>query len=491
MVINVNDTEKSSNMLYYQSLCLLYLPCEHFSENDTQNRLFVDACKKDGILSAHVKLIVGEKVSETQASEIVDSTKHRQMKNLIGRTVVSAFERIFHIKPPWGISTGVKPVKLAREYIKAYGEDIARDILINDYMFDSRKAKLSIEASRHEDMVIGSLPEKSCSLYVSIPFCPTRCDYCSFVSYTTPRLLELIPDYLTRLYEDIEACARVIKNCELSLKSVYIGGGTPSVLSESQIYSLLECLNKNIGDFRAYEFTFEAGRPDCITESKLKVLHDFGIGRISINTQSANDEVLKNVGRNHTFKQFLDSFEAARKIGFDCINTDLIAGLPTDTCESFRNSVDEISKLKPENITVHAFTLKKSSKFKTDGKTDITSSYKMASDMLDYSADKLDSLGYSPYYVYRQKNTVGNLDNTGYALPCFESIYNLVMMGEHHTVLAAGAGAVTKLVPDNKYSGSIKRIFAPKYPYEYLDRQKYIGYDEKAVTEFYSSEREI
>ncbi len=487
MKITVNDTQNSANMLYYQSLCLLFLPCEKFNVNDDQNELLVDAYKRDDTFFADVKIKVGDKTAAAFQSVQENKREKRAMKNLIGRTILKAFYEIFGIKPPWGISTGVKPVKLAREYINVYGADKAREILVNQYAFDERKASLCVTASKHEDKMLSKVKGEPCSLYVSIPFCPTRCDYCSFVSYTTPRLLELIPQYLEQLKADINAACDTMKELNLTLQSVYIGGGTPSVLNEKQIDGLLSCINQNIGDFKEYEFTFEAGRPDCITKEKLHILHDFNVGRISINTQTTNDEVLKNVGRSHNYSQFVKSFEDARSIGFDCINTDLIAGLPGDTLESFCKSVDDVAALNPENITVHSFTLKKSSKFRVEGQTDITQSYTEAYNMLNYSADTLGNLGYSPYYVYRQKNTVGNLDNTGYAKEGHESLYNLVMMGEHHTVLAVGAGAVTKLVPQKKSSG-IQRIFCPKYPYEYLDNDKYFGFDTKSVFEFYNQQ---
>ncbi len=489
MKITVNDTQNSANTLYYQSLCLLFLPCEKFNVIDDPNELLVNAFENQNTLCAHVKIKVGERVAFAHDEAKQNHFEKRNMKNLIGRTILKAFYDIFGLKAPWGISTGVKPVKLAREYINAYGEEKARDILVNEYAFDLRKANLCIEASRHEDKMLSRIKGEPCSLYVSVPFCPTRCDYCSFVSYTTPRLLDLIPQYLEKLKSDIKTACDTMKGLNLTLQSVYIGGGTPSVLDERQIEGLLSCINQSIGSFKDYEFTFEAGRPDCITKEKLQVLCDFNVGRISINTQTTNDSVLKNVGRNHTYSQFVRCFEQARNIGFDCINTDLIAGLPGDNLQSFCKSVDDVSSLNPENITVHSFTLKKSSKFRVQGQTDITQSCTEAYNMLNYGADTLKDLGYSPYYVYRQKNTVGNLDNTGYAKEGHESLYNLVMMGEHHTVLAVGAGAVTKLVPQGK--GSIERIFSPKYPYEYLDQTKYRIFDAKSVIEFYEKQQRV
>jgi oxygen-independent coproporphyrinogen-3 oxidase len=233
------------------------------------------------------------------------------------------------------------------------------------------------------------------------------------------------------------------------------------------------------------EFSFEAGRPDCITTSKLAILKNYGVNRVSINTQSTNDDVLKHVGRNHTYDQFVKAFESARKIGFDNINTDLIAGLPGESLSSFKRSVDDLCLISPDNVTIHAFTLKKSSDYREDNVKDFQICTNDAQEMIDYSYRVLSDNLYVPYYVYRQKNTVANLDNTGYCKNNKECIYNIVTMGEYHTVLAAGAGAVTKLV--SKDTNTVERIFSPKYPYEFLDQSKYYGFKINSVSEFYTS----
>ena len=343
MIITVNDTQNSANLLYYQSLALLFLPCEKFTLNDTENKMNVDAFSKDGKFFVTVSLDISGKTAVSGQSEDIMPSKTRQMKNLIGRNVLSAFEKIFDRKPPWGISTGVKPVKLAREFILKDGEQSALETLCRDYAFDERKAKLCIEANRRETEALKNVPDNSCSVYISVPFCPSRCDYCSFVSCTTPRLLALIPDYIVRLKQDIADIADTVRQNGLEVRSVYVGGGTPAILEHGQINDVLDCFFKNFSDTDIKEFTFEAGRPDCITKPKLEVLKSYGIGRISVNAQTTNDAVLRYVGRNHTAKQFFDAFRLARETGFDCINTDLIAGLPSDSLESFKNSVDNIT----------------------------------------------------------------------------------------------------------------------------------------------------
>lgn len=486
MIININDSTNSAKLLFYQSLVLLFKPCEKFTLNDTDSSLDVKAYEKDGTYFANVRICADGKTQSCSDSERINSELPTQMKNLIGRTFLKAASSLFGRKPPWGISTGVKPVKLARPIIEKYGENRAFDILTQSYMLDKRKARLCIDAARTENRIMSGLGDKPCSVYISIPFCPSRCDYCSFVSCTTPRLLSLIPDYLVKLKSEIIAISEVIKNCGLNVKSFYVGGGTPAILDEGQIDFLLSEVEKCF-DYSSAEFTFEAGRPDCITRKKLEVLKAHNVGRISINTQSTNDEILKGVGRNHTFSDYLCAMDMAGKVGFDCINTDLIAGLPGESVESFKKSIDEVSELNPENITVHAFTLKKSSIFRTNGQTDISEQDKAASEMTDYASDTLTSKGYNPYYIYRQKNTVGNLDNAGFSKNGNESIYNIVMMGEYHTVFAAGAGAVTKLVSHD--AKKVERLFSPKYPYEFLDEAKYKGFDAQSVYKFYNENK--
>lgn len=485
MIININDKTNSAKMLYYQSLVLLFMPCEKFTKNDTESQMYVDAFCENDVLYASVRLFALGLESKISSSEKIDFSKKNQMKNLIGRCILDAFYEIFKVRAPWGISTGVKPLKLARGFISDFGEDKARQILENDYAISPNKVNLCIDGAKKEREIFSKFPNNPFSLYISIPFCPTRCSYCSFVSCTTPRLLSLIPQYLEKLKQEICDISKCSKELGLNLSSVYFGGGTPAILDTKQINVLLKCVYDSFDINNDIEVTFEAGRPDCITKEKLSVLKSFGVSRISINPQTTNDETLKFIGRNHTTKMFYDAFGMAKSVGFDCINCDLISSLPSDTFESFEKSLDDVISLSPENITVHSFTLKKSSDFTKGKRTDYVKEYNLANSMCDLSYEKISSKGYSPYYVYRQKNTAGNLENTGYSVSGKECIYNTVMMGEYHTVLSAGAGAVSKLV--NPKTLNVDRMFAPKYPYEYLDKDKYNGFDAKSVSDFYSN----
>ena len=474
MILYIDDSTNSAKPLYYQSLVLLFLPCEKFGKNDNKNELFVKAFSDEEMHYVKIKLIVDGKESARESSEKIDNSKYAQMKNLIGRTLFQLASDFFGIVPPWGISTGVKPVKLARTFVKAFGREQAYKVLCEDYLVSPSKAKMAVDACVFEDKMMDNMGDNPCSLYISIPFCPTKCNYCSFVSCTTPRLLSLIPDYLDRLKKELFAVSETVKQCNMNLKSIYIGGGTPAILDSFQINFLLDTV------FSAFsadgcEFTFEAGRPDCITFDKLKILKDYDVSRISINTQTSNDSVLRNVGRSHTFSDYVRAMEMAKNIGFRCINTDLIAGLPGEKVESFCSSITDVASLNPENVTVHAFTLKKASSYRIGGEKTFSSDFADSLKMTDFAFNYLGEHGYYPYYVYRQKNTVGNLENVGYSKRGFESIYNVIMMGEYHTVFGVGAGSVTKIVKNN--GQKVERIFSPKYPYEFLDAEKYKGFN--------------
>lgn len=488
MKITLESNIDGLTEFYLQTLVLLYCPCEVFGKNDvSESALFVRARKTDGAIFAFVKLEDGGADAFAEYTEN-DIEKYPNginvAKTVVGRAFCDCAKRVYGFMPPFGIITGIRPAKLALSYLeRGFSEKEVADIFTGAYLALPQKAETLVNIANFERSLLYKLPKKSFSLYVSVPFCPTRCSYCSFVSYSTDRLLKMIPEYLERLTEDIETIAKVTKELGLTLFSVYVGGGTPSTLSAEQIGGLLDCINSNFDTSGVCEFTFEAGRPDTITFDKLAALKAGGVTRISINTQSANDEVLKNVGRMHTFADYLEKLEMARLAGFDDVNTDLIAGLPSESVESFCESVDKVIACGVENITVHSLTLKKSSELRTDRKYELLRDGVKVGNMLDYSRKKLLEERYFPYYIYRQKNTVGNLENMGYAKSGRECLYNIVMMEEFHSVFSAGAGAVTKLVSDDRKK--IARLFEQKYPYEYLAKSDK-RLDVEAVERFYA-----
>ena len=316
------------------------------------------------------------------------------------------------------------------------------------------------------------LPQNTCSIYISIPFCPTRCAYCSFVSYTTPRLLSMIGEYLDALMADIDDTFDTIRRLGLSVSTVYIGGGTPTTLSPEQLERLFNKLEEHVDPSTLLEFTLEAGRPDTITAEKLAVAKAHGVTRISVNPQTLNDDILREIGRRHTVEDFYRAYGIAKESGIKDINIDLIAGLPGDNFDNFSATIDKVIELAPTNITVHTFCVKKAADVLRNNSSVYSLSGDDAAKSVSYSQLKTKFAGYKPYYMYRQKNTVGNLENVGFSLEGHEGLYNIYMMEEVQTIFAVGAGAVTKLVKHgtSPEGPEIKRIFRPKYPYEYLSQ---------------------
>lgn len=384
---------------------------------------------------------------------------------------------------PWGILTGVRPVKLLRKLAEESNEEQAVKKFLNDFFVSNEKIALSRETEHNERKILELLRPESFSLYVGIPFCPSRCSYCSFVMASIERAEKLIEPYTKLLCEEIKRTAEIANKLGLRLETVYFGGGTPTTLSAEQLDTVLRTVNKCFDMSTCREFTVEAGRPDTIDIAKLFALKENKVDRISINPQTTNDDVLKTIGRKHTAQQFFDAFELARKCGFDNINTDLIAGLPTDTPESFKNSLDSIVRLNAECITVHTLCMKRASRLTTEGVTLDLKQARDAREMLAYTQNILGQNGYIPYYMYRQSRMVGNLENVGWSKKDFESLYNVYVMDETHTILACGSGGVTKLKRNNP--DYLERIFNFKYPYEYIDRFDELIQRKSGIMQFY------
>ena len=384
---------------------------------------------------------------------------------------------------PWGILTGVRPVKLLRRLAEESSEEQAVKKFEKDFFVSNEKIALSRETEHNERKILELSKPESFSLYVGIPFCPSRCSYCSFVMASIERAEKLIEPYTKLLCEEIKRTAEIANKLGLRLETVYFGGGTPTTLSAEQLDTVLKTVSKSFDMSTCREFTVEAGRPDTIDIAKLFALKENKVDRISINPQTVNDEVLKTIGRKHTAQQFFDAFELARKCGFDNINTDLIAGLPTDTPESFKNSLDSIVRLNAECITVHTLCMKRASRLTTEGVTLDLQQARDAREMLAYTQNILGQNEYIPYYMYRQSRMVGNLENVGWSKRGFESLYNVYVMDETHTILACGSGGVTKLKRNNP--DYLERIFNFKYPYEYIDRFDELIQRKSGIMQFY------
>lgn len=403
----------------------------------------------------------------------------KQEEYAICSALFQLLRRVTGKQPPWGMLTGVRPVRLVRNlYVSGMSEEQAARHLREDCFVSAEKLDLAMRIEKLQRPILAAVEPRSFSLYISIPFCPSRCSYCSFVSRTTGESAKLIEPYVERLCEELQAIGDLAQKLSLRLESIYIGGGTPTAISAQQLHKLMNTVAACFDLSRVREYTVEAGRPDCTTPEKLAVLKEQGATRISINPQTLSDEVLRAIGRRHTAQDVLDCFDTARKLGHNNINMDLIAGLPLDTVEGFSRSLAGVMDLGPENITVHTLTLKRASTLVEDHAPD---QYGDVAKMLS-ACTCLDRAGYRPYYMYRQKGTLQNLENTGYTKPGFEGLYNIYIMEEVHTILSAGAGGSTKLVAPN---GHIKRIFNHKYPLEYLRCYDVVQQRKQGIEDFY------
>lgn len=460
------------NEYYVQTLCLLFFPGSKFSRSeasdDAPSASVTVSYDGDSGATAEVVLSNGAK-SVTRSYTEPNNSKWDEtalLRIACGKAFFAAGKALLGITPQWGILTGVRPAKLAlRGLLSGELKSEVKSRLTKEYLVSPKKASLVTDIASAERKIISKLAPNTCSVYISIPFCPSRCNYCSFVSYTSPRLLSLVDDYLIRLCEDIKTVFARIKSIGLTVSTVYIGGGTPTTLNEKQLGTLLSVIN-SVTDVNALEeFTLEAGRPDTVNPEKFRIIKEGGVTRVSVNTQTLNNDVLEAIGRKHTAEDFFRAFDMARNSGISYINTDLIAGLPYEGFRSFSETVDQIVALRPDNITVHTLCIKSAAEFARQ-KEEICNPYSDTTKSVDYSQLVCKNAGYIPYYIYRQKNTVDNLENVGFALPGTEGRYNIYMMEEVHSIFSVGAGAVTKLVSGS--GAKIERIFDYKYPYEYL-----------------------
>ncbi len=455
----------------------------------------VDVFDNEDGVSAYVSIKLNDKLSEatSMVSAEEDITIASREAIAIGRAMFAAGKELLGHTPPWGILTGVRPAKIASGILSS-GKGIMRTkkIMRDEYFLNLQKASLAVSVAQSENKIIKKMDKDTCSVYVSIPFCPSRCAYCSFVSYTTPRLLSMIDEYLEAVISDLDNTFDIIEKLGLKVSTVYIGGGTPTTLSSEQLRVLLSKIKERIDTDKLSEFTLEAGRPDTITEDKLRVAKEYGVTRVSVNPQTLSDDILSEIGRRHTKEDFFRAYKIAVESGIRDINVDLIAGLPGDDFKNFSETVDKIIELAPTNITVHTFCVKKAS----DALKNNSGVYSLnggdAAKCVSYAQLKTKFAGYRPYYMYRQKNTVGNLENVGFSLDGHEGLYNVYMMEEVQSIFAVGAGAVTKLVRDNPDDSGkfiIERLFRPKYPYEYLnsnDRARRLEKQREEIFKFFS-----
>ena len=477
---------------YVQTLCLVFYPGAKFSArqdaDSAEPSVHVLTRKEQQGIYARVMLCDGGECVTEEYTEPLGSNGYSEghvTKIAVGKAFFAAGKKLLHYTPQWGILTGIRPGKYALDMLeRGMNRTEVKRVLRNELFVYPKKAALATEIAYREQQLIKKLPPDTCSVYISIPFCPSRCSYCSFVSFTSKKLLDLIPAYLTRLCEDIDRMFAIIRSLGLRVLTVYIGGGTPTTLTAEQLQLLLTKIAEHVDPDTLLEFSLEAGRPDTITPEKFRVAKELGVNRVSINPQTLNDEVLQQIGRRHTVAEFYRAYDMAVCSGIPHINTDLIAGLPGESFVSFSKSVDRIMELAPDNLTVHTFCVKKAADILKAGEQVYSRSGGETGKAIDYAHLCAKNNGYVPYYIYRQKNTVGNFENVGFSKDGAQGLYNILMMEELHSVFACGAGAVTKLVSRDRKR--IERIFSQKYPYEYLDAGRKSTVDEEAVKQIHA-----
>lgn len=472
-----------------QNVCRLFLPQERLvvadsDETPTDGAALIARLEKQAtqtVLSCRLCLI---DYDETRCAQIENThPRYRDECELVlCQLLYDLLSDAFHTKQDWGIVTGVRPVKLLRRLLAEEGEEQALAHLRERLHVSERKLRLCHTTLEAEDRILGLSGPKSFSLYVSVPFCPSRCDYCSFVSQTVTRAAKLIPEYVECLAKEIAFTGTLAKELGLRLETVYFGGGTPTTLTPEQLEILTRTVESSFDLSTVREYTVEAGRPDTVTDDKLRVLKTAGVSRISINPQTLCDEVLLRIGRKHTVAQFYEAFECARRQGHNNINTDLIAGLPGDTYDGFCETVDGILHLAPESVTIHTLSMKRAANLTLQKLVDYRGGDE-AVRMVRYTAERLPQSGYHPYYLYRQSRTVGNQENVGWAKDGCDGLYNVYIMDETHTILGCGAGAVSKLKqPGTEY---LERIFNYKFPYEYNSGLQEMLNRKGSVKDFY------
>ena len=416
-------------------------------------------------LTATAKITLnGKTVSAARRLKAGEETV-RLRRRILQQSYYLAAVQLLDRKPAWGALAGVRPTKITTKHLLEGGTPASADRLMRDvYYVTPERRQLAVDCSESTVKAVSLMDKDDLSVYVGIPFCPTRCSYCSFVSRTVGKKTDLLDKYLAALEREIQVTARLMKESGKHLLTLYIGGGTPSILSTPQMIHLLDTLRESFDFSRCIEFTVEGGRPDTLDLEKLRAIRAHGADRMSINPQTMEDSVLRACGRPHTGADVIRAYHQAEEAGFSAINMDLIAGLPTDNFDGFRRSLDAVAALNPANITVHTLALKKGADLfeKREG----LSTAEEVSRMVDYSNAALRNLSYKPYYLYRQKYMSGSFENVGWSREGLDCLYNIYMMEELHTIVSLGGGGMNKVnLPD----GTLQRFHNPKFPEQYIE----------------------
>lgn len=471
IIVQLNNKELEYDVW---TLVRAFYPGEEVLVNDEKIQEFTGSTymKMSVLVTLDGEKVVCTKVhiedTDIFSEEICEFINLKASKNQIKRQIYDCINKFSNKTLPWGILCGIRPTKLSVAMLEE-GKDEAeiREILTKEFYISKEKLDLSLEISKRELGLLKDIDyENGYSLYIGIPFCPSTCLYCSFTSYPISMYKNKADEYVDALIKEIEFAKEVFKNKKLN--TVYFGGGTPTALEAYQLDKLLKKVRDSFDFTYCKEFTVEAGRPDSITEEKLLVLKKYGVSRISINPQTMKQETLDIIGRRHTVKEVVDTFNLARSLGFDNINMDFIVGLPNENYEDVVHSMKEVKKLSPDSITVHSLAIKRAARlnmFKDKYKEMSIENNMEIMNMTEKYAKDMDM---TPYYLYRQKNMAGNMENVGYARVDKAGIYNILIMEEKQTILALGAGAVTKYVFSE--GGRIERVDNVKNVDQYIDR---------------------
>ena len=462
--------------------------CEGEDPNTARVALTMDGPAASAVTELSVDGKTARGTACVDTSGAADEYERERLKQrAVKLSFFEAARALTGVTPAWGALTGIRPAKLASELLEAGGPEAADRTLRDVYFVSPQRRRLCIECAQAGLAARAALKPEEISLYVGIPFCPTRCAYCSFVSNSVEKSFHLVEPYLEALLAEVDSAAAMVRELGLRVKSFYMGGGTPTTLTAAQMDRLLGRLNERFDMGGVVEYTVEAGRPDTITAEKLAVLRRNGVDRVSINPQSMEDRVLAAIGRRHSGDDIRAAMELVDAAGFPHVNMDLIAGLPEDTPEGFRRSLDEVIAFGTDNVTVHTLSLKKGSRITLEG-TRIPTVEEVAA-MLDYAGPALRSAGFGPYYLYRQKYMSGSFENVGWCRPGGTGWYNIYIMEELHSILSLGAGGSTKLV--DPAQNRIERAFNLKFPQEYVQRPEKTAANQAAFRAFYQQMKQL
>ncbi|WP_094547191.1 coproporphyrinogen dehydrogenase HemZ [Petroclostridium xylanilyticum] len=463
---------------------------DKYQLNETD--IFISSILKNtgGQISVSTRIVLNGDVKENNIIQKYDSSMSpdeysKLCKSAVKLSFYRAAKQVSPVNVPWGTLTGIRPTKIVHSLIQEGRSDKEIEkILLEQYEVSTEKAKLALDVAYNELKILKQSQPNSIGLYIGIPFCPTRCLYCSFVSNSVQRAQKFIEPYMEALIREIQHTGTIINNMGWQVESIYIGGGTPTVLTPVFLEKLLSAVCAHINLQSVKEFTVEAGRPDTIDQEKLRIIKKYGASRLSINPQTMNLSTLQTIGRCHMPEDIVKSFGMARSLGFGNINMDVIAGLPDETVDMYKNTLIQVQELDPESVTVHTMSIKRASRLNEKIDEYTITQANAVQDMLLFTQQFMREHNKYPYYMYRQKNILGNLENVGYCKPNFECIYNVQIMEEKQSIIAVGCGAVTKMV--NLENNRIERIFNVKDVEEYIKRIDEMLIRKNKIYEYFS-----